>query len=1234
MNRIVLKLKSQERVRYSRDILCALLMLISAFSYSQIAPSPDAIGATYGSNPEDLYRGYVSEVVPLHTVTAKNGFQVPVQLSYQTRGVKVNDVASNVGLGWNLVAGGAITRVMRDQPDDQVYYSTTLNKTVADHKDAGLVGYDTEKDIFYYNFPGGSGRFINVDSRLDGDLAYDELHSLPYNNVKIRFFDATDHFEITDTNGIRFVFGESNDAKEHTTTTTYEEGSLPQANKDWTYISTWYLEEIHFPDLPALAENQIIFEYDRNDEDLEFSNTSHSRTYDFGEDYSICRIFNGNDPSNPQIRISPTYNGYPKEMLMTLPSNLPFNNQVVVHPGWVDHWNILDDACTNIPECVDAVNNWLNIQGIPWAASYFAFNVTSVKLDPVPHVWWPIYKFSGGTSDTPVINDVTIETSRLVSISSIREEVKMEYSDRSDFNKKLDRLNVYEKGYSGINDPIITSVEFDYDYFQATGCSSPVSDCRRLKLSSVEKNGLTLASFEYTDALSPDYNLPERSSSKIDRYGYYNKNASGIYAGITVNPYRLLNTDPSDPYYNAPIGDYPGATSVSVGSGSRNPSVYAQAGSLWKVSYPSGATKEFTYSSKWSGGIRLVQLQVYDGSGTRLVDRSYSYSEGVRMNSALNTPVPAAEVTLFSDSPYLGYDHLAMGGYNKVTTVDNLLGYSTDYEFWSSTEGATPITKKHRKSNWVDLENGNLPLNYAPMIAPAFNPFYGLLKYRTKKDALGKKISHEFFDYDYTESPVHSIAEHLVFKTDDGEYFTATTNQNCRSLYHTVHTTENYDENEVPIAKNKTSYFYNSQSKGMVSGIVSERDDQTGGESHNTTTEMYYASDYNNGLSDFYPSSVSFFLGLINDRNMIANPVAVVNKINVPTDQVGYWVNSASYTTFQWSGLQIKPHQSFAYYPTGPVGTWYTAFDPELVSTQTYGTDGLLSSITGMDGITKSYVYNGYGQVTSETIDPGVPSMKRTTSYTYEPLVGIKTVTDPTGESVTYEYDDRNRLHLIRDKDNNIVKRYRYNYGLESGLSATIIRTGAVLVGSTVQFSVGDLVTYGETEMNWSILEDGVTEVATGSGATIDLPITAADITYTVKLALVSPEYDNPFNTEMSVTSYACSDAFSSIGLSGAFVGGTATINMAIPDEIFTISSVSESASWVTSVSTASDGKSFTFNYSSNPSTASRAVTFNVNLAGCSTQQVSFNQNGQPDGPGQCLPGCYWDATTSSCICN
>jgi YD repeat-containing protein len=56
------------------------------------------------------------------------------------------------------------------------------------------------------------------------------------------------------------------------------------------------------------------------------------------------------------------------------------------------------------------------------------------------------------------------------------------------------------------------------------------------------------------------------------------------------------------------------------------------------------------------------------------------------------------------------------------------------------------------------------------------------------------------------------------------------------------------------------------------------------------------------------------------------------------------------------------------------------------------------------------------------------PSDAQMTTYTFDPLVGITSTTDPKGEITYYEYDSFQRLKNIKDQYGNILKSYDYNY--------------------------------------------------------------------------------------------------------------------------------------------------------------------------------------------------------------
>ena len=50
------------------------------------------------------------------------------------------------------------------------------------------------------------------------------------------------------------------------------------------------------------------------------------------------------------------------------------------------------------------------------------------------------------------------------------------------------------------------------------------------------------------------------------------------------------------------------------------------------------------------------------------------------------------------------------------------------------------------------------------------------------------------------------------------------------------------------------------------------------------------------------------------------------------------------------------------------------------------------------------------------------------TTYTYDPLIGVTSITDPKGYTTYYEYDDFNRLEYVKDGDGKILSKNKYHY--------------------------------------------------------------------------------------------------------------------------------------------------------------------------------------------------------------
>jgi YD repeat-containing protein len=97
------------------------------------------------------------------------------------------------------------------------------------------------------------------------------------------------------------------------------------------------------------------------------------------------------------------------------------------------------------------------------------------------------------------------------------------------------------------------------------------------------------------------------------------------------------------------------------------------------------------------------------------------------------------------------------------------------------------------------------------------------------------------------------------------------------------------------------------------------------------------------------------------------------------------------------------------------------------------------------------------------------------TTYTYNPLVGVTSITDPKGISTYYEYDAANRLKFIKDKDLNVLQKYCYNYkGQQTdcgdNTSTTVIpyksiaRSGSFTKNNCAPGGTGSAVSYSQPQ--------------------------------------------------------------------------------------------------------------------------------------------------------------------------
>ncbi|RLD62754.1 MAG: hypothetical protein DRI84_10530, partial [Bacteroidetes bacterium] len=119
--------------------------------------SPEAQAFTkYGNTPVNMYTGTPNIQIPIYTHKGRE-LDLPIRLTYDASGIKVEQLATNVGLGWNLNVGGRISRITNGMPDDFIltshtygpyksFWDSEVNSKILGYNDASTNPYFNSKD--------------------------------------------------------------------------------------------------------------------------------------------------------------------------------------------------------------------------------------------------------------------------------------------------------------------------------------------------------------------------------------------------------------------------------------------------------------------------------------------------------------------------------------------------------------------------------------------------------------------------------------------------------------------------------------------------------------------------------------------------------------------------------------------------------------------------------------------------------------------------------------------------------------------------------------------------------------------------------------------------------------------------------------------------------------------------------------------------------------------------------
>lgn len=240
------------------------------FTKAPVVPSPNAAAlGKFSEIPVSHSTGVPSINIPFYDFSDEGkGLSLNIGLNYHSGGHRVADMASNVGLGWSLNAGGVISRTLKGLPDDHpagyintpplpllytdnfdTYFSfpstiTPISQgvclensphfhTIRQIHEGQL---DGEADIFSYSINGQNGKFylnkegkvVNINITSNKVIP---IYSIVGGKLHLNFFD------VITSDGVTYEFRDFEEMQNIPTIS-----NSPQAIGQ--YKSSWYLSRI------------------------------------------------------------------------------------------------------------------------------------------------------------------------------------------------------------------------------------------------------------------------------------------------------------------------------------------------------------------------------------------------------------------------------------------------------------------------------------------------------------------------------------------------------------------------------------------------------------------------------------------------------------------------------------------------------------------------------------------------------------------------------------------------------------------------------------------------------------------------------------------------------------------------------------------------------------------------------------------------------------------------------
>ncbi len=990
-----------------------LLFTVSVYAQNDMVisiKSPQAYEMErYGNVPVNLNTGALDLKIPLFNGTIEGADQdVTITLDYNSSGFTPAKRSNYVGSNWFLNFGGIISRETRGVADDNARFPQQLGFLVGakQYTASNSSIYNGDFDFDYGNGTGIYRLYIDKSAELTSDkynfnfmgnhgffyIGNDRQPMIFSNdvNMKIDITNLSDQLKpnhiscepkvseikITDGKGIVYYFGGSSENLD----VSYDVGRNNQMPvnlaQPFYEITSWYLKKIEYPN-----KKRLEIKYKKLN--LELNN--------------FCR----------------SYNSHP----YGFKSNINFN------------------------EAFFDMNFYINQRNQRYGASFTGVQswgeTTGYRYDPA--IYYNLVK-------KVFPEEITFGSTKIMFNYNINNAVD-DFYDYKSF--KLSNIEIHN------NDQETYKVEFNYyrnGYY--------------FFLDKININGKKYG-FEYH---KKNITLPTPWTFGVDFWGYWN---GGHDTENVLIPSYLFNTD---------TGDF------TLTGNSRNPSnTLFDATLLSRVIYPTAGFTQFTYephqfsqkidrssSSQFLpylktvngtiGGARIAKIE--DGDGVKTITKEYKYTKDFSPTVQVgpSTGISNSYVRLFS---YLNVNNGAGGRYYDVTEMSNSLS--------TSTFSVSPINY----SEVSEIVNGVLSKRFyfsnlgqisdSIILRKSLIPNVAWSDYKPEHLVENINVKSPSMDH-YRNNLLKTVyyKNNLPIKEISNKYSRLSDHPLLQNNY--ISTAVKY---AIWVAFQKEfvypSVLSETITKDYLDGSTieySEKFNYKDSESLNLSEKIFKDSDLKLRSTSFTYAKPTNNLFLW-EKNMKGIPLqTIVKKSGKVTSQtISEYPQTSEEAELKTSGLPLP--YAIRKKSLSDVSKYdiieYTKYDKDNGNLLEYKVNGVPTTVVWgynltlplaiVTGATSSYVQSldetdllveasdedgKQGTNNNETnltikMDDFRKKLSnyQIVSYTHDPLVGVRSITPASGIGESFLYDAQNRLSSVKDKKNNILREYHYNYGAE-----------------------------------------------------------------------------------------------------------------------------------------------------------------------------------------------------------